>query len=204
MIPPAFPPTSSRQILQLYCPDSRAAGARTTKGSEGRRSWGRRGGWRGGGPCERENGQSGDKRGRNRTQHGNHNHPGLTFMPSHPIPDPCLRSAPNPGHFSAPLTTTTTTRDWTTGGAAWHHQPFWGVRGMGVAGRPCGRSCFLFFLKQQSSNESQLQRCPLMPALQWPPSTSRHLLVVLSFPVPKHEKQRIILLLSKHSFRFSF
>lgn len=33
---PAFPPTSSRQILQLYCPDSRAAGAQATKGREGR------------------------------------------------------------------------------------------------------------------------------------------------------------------------
>lgn len=42
MISPAFPPTSSRQILQLYCPDSRAAGAQTTKGREGRRGWG---GW---------------------------------------------------------------------------------------------------------------------------------------------------------------
>lgn len=47
---PTFPPTSSRQILQLYCPDSRAAGARATKGREGRgvegvKGW--RSGWEG-------------------------------------------------------------------------------------------------------------------------------------------------------------
>lgn len=43
---PAFPPISSRQILQLYCPDSRAAGAQATKGREGRGWWGGLKGWR--------------------------------------------------------------------------------------------------------------------------------------------------------------
>lgn len=61
---PPFPPTSSRQILQLYCPDSRAAGAQATKGKGG---WG---GCRGDVVVEegtgKEKGQLGDKRGRNR------------------------------------------------------------------------------------------------------------------------------------------
>lgn len=39
---PTFPPTSSRQILQLYCPDSRAAGAQATKEGE-KRGGGREG-----------------------------------------------------------------------------------------------------------------------------------------------------------------
>lgn len=43
---PTFPPTSSRQILQLYCPDSRAAGAQATK--EGEKREGRRGAGGGG------------------------------------------------------------------------------------------------------------------------------------------------------------
>lgn len=72
--PPTFPPTSSRQILQLYCPDSRAAGAQATKGR--RRGCMER--WDG-----KENGQSGDKRGRNRTPY-----PVLTSKPTHPSPHP--------------------------------------------------------------------------------------------------------------------
>ena len=92
MIPPASPPTSSRQILQLYCPDSRAAGAQTTKGRQRRRGWGVGvGGWRAGGACAKENGQSEDKKGRNIVPHRHHKHPGLTPTPS---PDPCLQPRP--------------------------------------------------------------------------------------------------------------
>lgn len=179
---PTFPPTSSRQILQLYCPDSRAAGAQATKGSEGG------GGGGGGGGDGKENGQSGDKRGRNGAPHHHHHHPGLTSTPSHPLhPSPL----PPPRALSLPCNTSPicstalphVTGVQTASGAAWHYQASLGEcgrgRGAGVAEWPCGGSGPFLQRQQRSSNDCELQLCPLRLALPCPAVAPQPHLTVL-------------------------
>ncbi len=102
---PTFPPTSSRQILQLYCPDSRAAGAQATKGRE--RGWGVGGCWGGGGDGK-ENGQSGDKRGRNRAPLPWFN---LYTHPSYPSPPASTQASALPLQHLSVLLDCPATRD---------------------------------------------------------------------------------------------
>lgn len=85
---PAFPPTSSRQILQLYCPDSRAAGAQATKGREGR-------GGGGGGGVEEGMGKRMVSR-EIREEGTEPPYPGLTSTPTHPTPHPGFHPGPVP------------------------------------------------------------------------------------------------------------
>lgn len=146
--PPTFPPTSSRQILQLYCPDSRAAGAQATKGR--RRGCMER--WDG-----KENGQSGDKRGRNRTPY-----PVLTSKPTHPSPHPA--STPMVLLPCNSLFCSTAfphvRRVQTANGAAWRYQALLGMCGRGqragLAIWPCGGSSPLPLNQQRRSNDYEL------------------------------------------------
>lgn len=82
---PTFPPTSSRQILQLYCPDSRVAGAQATKGGkEGV-----------GGGVGLEEGMGKRMVSREIREEGTEPpYPGVTSTPTHPTPHPYLHPGP--------------------------------------------------------------------------------------------------------------
>lgn len=103
-------------------------------------------------------------------------YPGLTSTPTHPTPDPCL----HPGSLLYPRSTSLfcstalphVTGVQTASGATWCYQAFLGVcgrgQGAGVAEGPCGGSSPFFLDQQRSSNELELQLCPLSLALPWP------------------------------------
>lgn len=94
--PPTFPPTSSRQILQLYCPDSRAAGAQATKGRRRRRRRGGGGYGMGKRMVSRE--IRGEGTGPPTTTSSPTNYPGLTSALTHPFP-------PHPWLYPSPVST---------------------------------------------------------------------------------------------------
>lgn len=83
---PTSSQTSSRQILQLYCPDSRAAGAQATKENTGVQWWRR--GWDG-----KENGQSEDERGKKQSPLPWFNLHERPPIPS-PLPPPQFHGSP--------------------------------------------------------------------------------------------------------------
>lgn len=145
----------------------------------------RRGGGGGGGGDGKENGQSGDKRGRNG---GPPLHPGLTPTPSHPLhpsplpPPRALSLSCNTSQFcSTALPHVTGVQ--TASGAAWHYQASLGVcgrgRGAGVAEWPCGGSGPFLLRQQRSSNDCELQLCPLRLALPCPAVAPQPHLTVL-------------------------
>lgn len=200
MIPPLFLQSPVDKSFSFIAQTQGLQVHRPQKGGKGGDGGGD---WRAGGPCEKENGQSGDKRGRNRAPH---RHPGLTSTPSHPIPDPCLhpRPLPNPDHLSALL-------------ACRHHtwlenqlrvvppgttRPF-GVcgrgRGPGVAGRPCGRSCWLFFWGSRGAVMRLSYSCARWCLPCSGPSTSFHLQ-----PTALHWLHTLVLMESKEILLLSY
>lgn len=170
---PTFPPTSSRQILQLYCPDSRAAGAQATKGRGGE---GASRGWRVGGVDGKKNGQLGDKRGRNTHTHNPHSD--LTSTPTHLTPDPCLHPGTAPQEHLRVLLGCPTTRD-RSANCEWCHQALPGLPGCVWQGTGCrrGRAAMwreqpLYFWASRGAVMTVSYSCahwglPYL-ALQWP------------------------------------
>lgn len=181
MIPPLFlqPPVdksfsfiAQTQGLQVHRPQ---------KGEKEAGGWGWWGGvvlrgWRAGGADGKENGQSGDKRGRNRAPlpwFNLYTHPSYPW----PLPPPGVCSC-TPG---APLCFAQTALPHVTGvqtasGAAWCYQAFLGVcgrgQGAGVAEGPCGGSSPLFFWTSRGAVMSRSYSCAhwALPylGLQWP------------------------------------
>lgn len=194
MIPPLFLQSPVDKSFSFIAQTQGLQVHRPQKGGKGGDGGGD---WRAGGPCE-ENGQSGDKRGRNRAPH---RHPGLTFTPSHPIPDPCLhpRPVPNPDHLSALLHTPPphVTGAPTTGGAAWHHQAFWCVwQGTGYRR---GRAAMwqLFFWGSRGAVMRLSYSCARWCLPCSGPSTSFHLqptaLLLLKTPLLTENKDILLL-----------